>query len=83
MPRWIENCTVEQSAQLYHKFDNARGSDFARVMVKELDAAETMGEELVSIAEVGWQGESKTIETGYGPIRNGCSTNDVMKDQSK
>ena len=48
MPRWIENCTSQQSALLYHKFDNARGSDFARVVVVELDAVETMEEELVN-----------------------------------
>ena len=30
VPRWIDNCIVEQSAQLHHKFDNARGSDYAR-----------------------------------------------------
>ena len=42
--RWIDNCTVEQSARLYHKFDNVRGSDYARVGSVELDVAETMKE---------------------------------------
>ena len=23
VPRWIDDCTTEQSARLYHKFDNA------------------------------------------------------------
>ena len=54
VPRWIENCTTKQSARLYHKFDNTRGSDFARVVVAKLDAVETMEEELVDIARVGW-----------------------------
>ena len=52
--RWINNCTVEQSAWLYHKFDNAQGSNYARVVVAELDAAKTMDEELVNIAQVRW-----------------------------
>ena len=30
MLRWVDDCIVEQSAQLYHKADNARGSDYAR-----------------------------------------------------
>ena len=29
VPRWIHNRIAEESAQIYHKFDNARGSDFA------------------------------------------------------
>ena len=83
MPRWIENCTSKQSARLYHKFDNARGSDFARVMVVELDVTETMEEDLISIARARWQVESRTIETGYVFVHHGCSTYDVMKGQSK
>ena len=51
-------------------------------MVK-LDAAETMEEELVGIARVRWQVESMTVETDYGSIRHGCSTNDGMKGKSK
>ena len=27
--RWIDECIVEKSAWLHHKFDNARGSDYA------------------------------------------------------
>ena len=52
-------------------------------MALELDVAETMEEELVSIARAGWQVESKTIETGYGFVCHGCSIDDVMKGQSK
>ena len=37
MLRWIDNCTTEQSALLYHKFDNARGSDYTRARYMELD----------------------------------------------
>ena len=44
VPRWIDNCIAEQSAQLYHKFDNARGSNYARARSVELDVAETMEE---------------------------------------
>ena len=44
VPRWIDNCTTQQSVLLYHKFDNARGSDYARVELVELDASETMEE---------------------------------------
>ena len=44
MSRWIDNCITEQSAQLYHKFDNARGSDYARVGSVELDASKTIEE---------------------------------------
>ena len=36
--RWINNHTVEQSAWIYHKFDNTRGSDYARAGSVELDA---------------------------------------------
>ena len=42
LPRWIDNYTVELSARLYHKFDNARGSNYARAGSTELDALETM-----------------------------------------
>ena len=31
-----DNCTTEQSARLYHKFDNTRGSDCAQARVVEL-----------------------------------------------
>ena len=51
-------------------------------MVK-LDVAETMEEELVGIARVGWQVESMTVETGYGSVHHGSSTDDGMKDKSK
>ena len=54
MVRWINNCTAEQSARLYHKYDKAQGSNFARVVATEMDTAETMEEELVDIARVGW-----------------------------
>ena len=39
MVRWINNCTAEQSARLYHKYDKAQGSDFARVVATEMDTA--------------------------------------------
>ena len=44
LPRWIDNCTTEQSARLYHKFDNALNSDYTRAGSVELDVAETMEE---------------------------------------
>ena len=44
VPRWIDNCTAQQSVWLYHKFDNARGSGYARVGLVELDGSETMEE---------------------------------------
>ena len=53
VPRWIENCTVEKSSRLYHKFDNTQDSNFARAMAVELDVVETMEEELVGIARAG------------------------------
>ena len=42
--RWIDNCTAEQHARLYHKFDNSRGIDYARAGYVELDATKTMEE---------------------------------------
>ena len=51
-------------------------------MVK-LDVAETMEEELVGIARVGWQVESMTIETDYGSVHHGSSIDDGMKGKSK
>ena len=81
--RGIENYTVKKSAWLYKKFNNARGSDFARAVATELDATETMEEELVDIAQAGWQVEFRIFETGYGLVRHGCSIDDVMKGQSK
>ena len=83
MLRWIENCTAEQSAQIYHKFDKARGSDFARVVVAQLDATETMEKELVNIARAVLQGKCRTVETDYGFVLHDCWTDDVMKGQSK
>ena len=44
VPRWIDNCTAKQSALLYHKFNNARCSDYARAGLMEPDALETMEE---------------------------------------
>ena len=46
----IDNYTIEKSARLYHKFDNARGSNYARAGSVKLDAAKTMEEQLVGIA---------------------------------
>ena len=54
MLRCIENCITEQSARLYHKFDNAQGSDYTRAVATELDVVEIMEEELVGIARAGW-----------------------------
>ena len=82
MSRWIDNCTIEQSARIYHKFDNTQGSDYARTRSMELDAAKTMEEELVGITR-GCQVRAMTIEIGHGVVRHGCSTNDVMKGQAK
>ena len=36
--RWVDDCITKQSAQLYHKFDNARGSDYAKARAMEQDA---------------------------------------------
>ena len=52
-------------------------------MAAKLDSIETMKEELVGIARAGWQVESKTIKTGYGSVCHDCSTDNVMKGQSK
>ena len=40
MLRWIDNRTIEQSAWVYHKFDNAQAGSV------ELDVAKTIEEEL-------------------------------------
>ena len=82
MSRGINNCTAEQSARLYHKFDNARGSNYARAGLVELDVAETMEEELVSIAgrcQVG----AKTVKISHGVVHNGSSADDVKKGPGK
>ena len=44
VPRWIDNCIVEQSAPLYHKVNNTRGSNYARFGSVDLDFVETMKE---------------------------------------
>ena len=44
VPSWIDNCTVKWSAPLYHKFDNVRGSNYARAGSVKLDATKTMEE---------------------------------------
>ena len=82
MPRWIDDRTAEQSARLYHKVDNARGSDYARYGAMVLNVAETTEEELVDTTR-GCQVGARAIEIGYGAVRHGCSTNDVMKGQAK
>ena len=40
----VDNYTTEKSARLYQKFDNARGSGYARARLAELDFTETMEE---------------------------------------
>ena len=40
----MNDCIVDQSARLYHKFDNARGSKYARIGSGELDSEETRDE---------------------------------------
>ena len=52
-------------------------------MAAELDAKETMKEELVSIARARWYVESKIVETGYGFVCHDCSIDNVVKGQSK
>ena len=52
-------------------------------MAAELDATETMEEELVSIARTRWQVESRTFEIGYRSVRHDCLIDNVMKGQSK
>ena len=44
VPKWIDHHSAEQSARLYHKFNNTRGSDYAQPRSVELDASETMEE---------------------------------------
>ena len=82
VPRWIDNFTAEQNARSYHKVDNTRGSDYARAGLLELDASETMEEELVGIAG-GFQVGSKTVEIGHGAVHHDRSANDMMKGQAK
>ena len=55
----------------------------ARAVAEELDAIETMEEDLVGIALVGRQVEPRTVEIGYRSVRHGYSTDNVMKGQSK
>ena len=50
MLRWIDNSTAKQNARIYHKFDNTRGSDYARARSVELGATKIMEEEMVGIA---------------------------------
>ena len=47
VPRWINNCTTQQSALLYPKSDNSGGSDYAIAGSAELV------EKLVSIMREG------------------------------
>ena len=56
VPRWIDNCIVEQSAWIYHKFDIPRGSDYALAGSVELDSGKTVEEELVGIVGGGGGG---------------------------
>ena len=44
MPRSVDDCIAEQSARLYHKANNARGSNFARTVTIELGVMETQEE---------------------------------------
>ena len=41
MPRWVDDCITKKSAQLFHKDDSARGSDYARTVTMEPGAMET------------------------------------------
>ena len=78
MPRGINNRTAEQSARLYHKFDNARGSNYAQVGLVDLNVAKTREEELVIIAgrcQVG----AKTVKIVHGVVHHSCSADDVKK----
>ena len=50
MLRWIDNNTAKQNAWIYHKFDNTRGSVYARARSVEFGAIEIMEQEMVSIA---------------------------------
>ena len=65
------------------KFDVPRGSDHARAASVELDAAETMEEELVGIGGGEVQVGAMTVEIGHGAVLHGCSADDVMKGQAK
>ena len=82
MPRWIDDRTIEQSVWLYHKVDNARGSDYARSGAMVLDALETTKEELVDTTR-GCQVRARAIEIGHGAVCHDCSTDDVMKGRAK
>ena len=82
VPRWIDNRTAEQSAWIYQKFDNVRGSDYARARSVELDVSETTNEELGDIAG-GCQVRAMIMEISHDIIRHICSVDDVMKGQAK
>ena len=62
--KWIDHHTVEQSARLYYKFNNTRGSD---------DAQPRSGGG--GCFQVG----AMTIEIGHVAVRHNCSINDGMK----
>ena len=78
MPRWIDNRIVKQSAWTYHKFDNARGSDYARAGCHG-DNREGAGRYSGGWCQVG----AMTVEIGHGAIHHDCSVDDVMKGQAK
>ena len=44
MSRWVDDYIVEHSAQLYHKANSARGSNYARTVMVESRAVETQEE---------------------------------------
>ena len=60
--------------------EHAQGRDHVRVESKELFGTATV--ELLGIAG-GCQVGSRVVEIGYGFVRHGCSTDDVMKSQTK
>ena len=54
------------------KLTMPQGSDYARAGSMELDAVETMKEELVGIAR-GCKVGARTIEIGHGTVHYSCS----------
>ena len=44
VPRWVDDCIVEQSTRIYHKANNARGSDYVRTVMVESGSMETWEE---------------------------------------
>ena len=77
--RWVDDLIAKQSARLYHKANNARGSDYAPTVAMEPSVVETREEHARDIGFsrfglVEWVGKitrghqvvSRIVETGCG-----------------